>query len=37
MPDINLRNYQLKTISTLRNNIKLGFKKLIMCAPTGAG
>jgi superfamily II DNA or RNA helicase len=34
---INLREYQLKSISALRNNIKSGFKKLILCAPTGAG
>lgn len=34
---IQLRTYQEKTISALRNNIKAGTKRQILCAPTGAG
>ena len=34
---IHLRKYQEKSISELRKNILNGFKKLILCAPTGAG
>jgi type I site-specific restriction endonuclease len=34
---INFRYYQLNTISTLRSEIMKGKKRLIMCAPTGAG
>lgn len=34
---INLRPYQENTINGLRKLMKVGNKKLIMCAPTGAG
>jgi superfamily II DNA or RNA helicase len=34
---IELRKYQEKSISALRQNILLGIKKMILCAPTGAG
>jgi superfamily II DNA or RNA helicase len=34
---IELRKYQEKSISELRKNILNGYKKLILCAPTGAG
>jgi type I site-specific restriction endonuclease len=34
---MNLREYQNRTISKLREHISNGIKKLIMCAPTGAG
>ena len=34
---ITLRNYQNKSISALRENIVKGNKRLILCAPTGAG
>lgn len=37
MDKVNLRNYQEKTISALRSSILNGLKRLIMCAPTGAG
>jgi superfamily II DNA or RNA helicase len=37
MRDIKLRDYQLKTICALRERLKAGSKRLIMCAPTGAG
>ena len=34
---IQLRNYQQNTINALRKAIQSGKRKLIMCAPTGAG
>ena len=34
---IKLREYQDKIICALRNTIVNGKKRLIMCAPTGAG
>jgi superfamily II DNA or RNA helicase len=34
---IELRKYQDKSISALRTNILSGIKKMILCAPTGAG
>jgi len=34
---IELRKYQEKSISALRKNILSGIKKMILCAPTGAG
>lgn len=34
---IQLRDYQNKLISDLRDSIKSGNKRLILCAPTGAG
>ena len=34
---IELRKYQNKSISALRTNILSGIKKMILCAPTGAG
>jgi superfamily II DNA or RNA helicase len=34
---IQLRNYQTQLISSLRNSITNGNKKIVLCAPTGAG
>jgi superfamily II DNA or RNA helicase len=34
---MNLRNYQIEAIQKLRNAIASGHKKVILCAPTGAG
>jgi len=34
---INLRDYQLKTISALRERMSAGLKRLIMSLPTGGG
>jgi len=34
---MNLRPYQQNTINKLREKLQIGLKRLIMCAPTGAG
>jgi superfamily II DNA or RNA helicase len=34
---IQLRDYQLKTIRSLKEQMLQGKKRLVMCAPTGAG
>lgn len=34
---VELRDYQNKIIRALRSAMKEGRKRLIMCAPTGAG
>jgi superfamily II DNA or RNA helicase len=35
--NIILREYQQEIIRALRDSIKQGNKRLVMCAPTGAG
>jgi superfamily II DNA or RNA helicase len=37
MDRLNLRDYQESYISELRNSFKKGNKKIVLCAPTGAG
>jgi len=34
---IKLREYQKQIIKSLRQSLLLGNKKIILCAPTGAG
>lgn len=35
--NIQLRDYQQRIIQSLRNSLKQGNKRIVMCAPTGAG
>ena len=35
--DIDLRDYQLASVEGLRNGLRAGHKRLVLCAPTGAG
>jgi DNA repair protein RadD len=37
MTDINLYDYQAQAIEALRENIRKGTKKQVLCAPTGSG
>jgi superfamily II DNA or RNA helicase len=34
---IDLRPYQIEAIRALRNAMKTGHTKVVLCAPTGAG